>query len=444
MAGIYDVLRGNFDLGDQQALLDERLQDLGGVDVAQPLQQPGIDPTAVGAESAYTMRRAGMIPNQQGQLVDPYRNIALSREARIQIALQQDKARREEIADSTLFKVGDTLADTGRMFLSPLFWLKGEDTTKYDPSERLKTGYRNQFDALQALRETNVEKFLTSRNQRLDAATSLEASRRNQQIQMMSPEQKAIYAFAQSSPERMALYAETDPLKQQAAYDQLLQQYMLNQQGKGLQLKDSQGQQFYLSDNQVSAVDRYSKAFVDETKTLREGFGNIQQLLSVKEDGTGITDVAAIFAFIKGIDPGSVVRESEVQLFQQTLSLIDQIELAAEKVGSGRLLSADQIKELKRYAKALGEAMSRKFNDRKQTARAQLASIGLESEELQNNYLGGYEAPTFDQQTTTAPTGAVPAGGAVDQLLNQGIDALMKLNEGQTPPMMQGVPGARY
>ena len=52
MAGPFDVLRGTFDLGDQQALLNERLQDIGGTDVAQTLQQPGIDPAAVGAESA--------------------------------------------------------------------------------------------------------------------------------------------------------------------------------------------------------------------------------------------------------------------------------------------------------------------------------------------------------------------------------------------------------
>lgn len=439
----FDMLReGGDQLPDLRGELEEDRIAEGRLNQEAVLDQPGF--TSRNPQDAMNMRRAGMFEQPDGTFIDPYRLVAQERRGRINLAQKRNEEQKQAIADSMLFKVGDTLADTGRMFLSPLFWLKGEDTTKYDPSARLKTGYRNQFESLEDLRAQNVDKFLTSRNQRLAAAATLSNNQRSQQIQMMSPEQKAIYAFAQSSPERMALYAETDPLKQQAAYDQLLQQYMLKQQGKGLQIEDSQGQQFYLSDNQVSAVDRYSKAFVDETQTLREGFGNIQQLLSVKEDGTGITDVAAIFAFIKGIDPGSVVRESEVQLFRQTLSLIDQIELAADKVGSGRLLSADQIKELKRYAKALGDAMGRKFNDRKQTARAQLASIGLESEELQNNYLGGYEAPTFDQQTTTAPTGAVPAGGAVDQLLNQGIDALMKLNEVQTPPMMQGVSGARY
>jgi hypothetical protein len=260
---------------------------------------------------------------------------------------------------------------------------------------------------LETLRKENVTKFLSSRNQRLAAAATLSNNQRSQQIQMMSPQQKELYGFAQSSPERMALYNENDPALQQASYDQLMQQYMLSQQ-KGLMLKDAQGQQFYLSDNQVGAVDRYSKAFVDQTQTLREGFGNIQQLLATpEEDGTGITDVAAIFSFIKGIDPGSVVRDSEVQLFQQTIGLIEKIRLGAKNTAEGRVLSGTQIKELKKYALRLGEMMSLKFNNRKQIARQQLSSLGLTSEELQNNYLGGYTAPNLQYEETGMTLGPV-------------------------------------
>jgi len=402
----FDMLReGGDQLPDLRGELQEDRIAEGRLNQEVLLDQPGF--TSQNPQDAMNMRRAGMFEQADGTFVDPYRLVAQERRGRINLAQKRNEEQKQAIADSMLFKFGDTLADTGRMFLSPLFWLKGEDTTKYDPSARLKTGYRNQFESLEDLRAQNVDKFLTSRNQRLAAAATLSNNQRSQQIQMMSPEQKAIYAFAQSSPERMALYAETDPLKQQAAYDQLLQQYMLKQQGKGLQIQDSQGQQFYLSDNQVSAVDRYSKAFVDETKTLRDGFANIQQLIGTpEEDGTGITDVAAIFSFIKGIDPGSVVRESEVQLFQETIGLIERIELNVENKTEGRVLSGDQIKELKRYAKVLGELMSRKFNDRKQIARQQLSSLGLPSEELQNNYLGGYTSPNFGEQVgASSPSG---------------------------------------
>jgi len=402
----FDMLReGGDQLPDLRGELQEDRIAEGRLNQEVLLDQPGF--ISQNPQDAMNMRRAGMFEQPDGTFVDPYRLVAQERRGRINLAQKRNEEQKQAIADSMLFKFGDTLADTGRMFLSPLFWLKGEDTTKYDPSARLKTGYRNQFESLEDLRAQNVDKFLTSRNQRLAATATLSNNQRNQQIQMMSTEQKAIYAFAQSSPERMALYAETDPLQQQAAYDQLLQQYMLKQQGKGLQIEDSQGQQFYLSDNQVSAVDRYSKAFVDQTQTLRDGFGNIQQLLTTpEEDGTGITDVAAIFSFIKGIDPGSVVRDSEVQLFQQTIGLIEKIKLEAKNTSEGRVLSGPQIKELKKYAMRLGEMMSLKFNDRKQIARQQLSSLGLPSEELQNNYLGGYTSPDFGEQVgSSSPSG---------------------------------------
>lgn len=403
----FDMLReGGDQLPDLRGELQEDRIAEGRLNQEVLLDQPGF--TSQNPQDAMNMRRAGMFEQPDGTFVDPYRLVAQERRGRINLAQKRNEEQKQAIADSMLFKFGDTLADTGRMFLSPLFWLKGEDTTKYDPSARLKTGYRNQFESLEDLRAQNVDKFLTSRNQRLAAAATLSNNQRSQQIQMMSPEQKAIYAFAQSSPERMALYAETDPLKQQAAYDQLLQQYMLKQQGKGLQIEDSQGQQFYLSDNQVSAVDRYSNAFVDQTQTLREGFGNIQQLLTTpEEDGTGITDVAAIFSFIKGIDPGSVVRDSEVQLFQQTIGLIEKIKLGAKNTSEGRVLSGAQIKELKKYAMRLGEMMSLKFNDRKQIARQQLSSLGLDNEELQNNYLGGYTAPNLQYEESRKTLGPV-------------------------------------
>ena len=428
----FDMLReGGDQLPDLMAEAEQNRIAEGRLNQEAVLDQSGF--TRQSPQDAVNMRRAGMFEQPDGTFIDPYRLVAQERRSRINLAQKRNEEQKQAIADSMLFKVGDTLADTGRMFLSPLFWLKGEDTTKYDPSARLKTGYRNQFESLEVLRETNVEKFLASRNQRLSAAATLSNNQRSQQIQMMSPEQKAIYAFAQSSPERMALYAETDPVKQQAAYDQLLQQYMLKQQGKGLQIKDSQGQQFYLSDNQVSAVDRYSKAFVDQTQTLREGFGNIQQLLATpEEDGTGITDVAAIFSFIKGIDPGSVVRDSEVQLFQQTIGLIEKIRLGAKNTAEGRVLSGTQVKELKKYALRLGEMMSLKFNNRKQIARQQLSSLGLTSEELQNNYLGGYTAPNLQYEETRMTLGPVVVPDTDTDFIEAMTTPIVPLESAQT------------
>lgn len=413
MAGIYDVLRGNFDLGDQQALLDERLQDLGGVDVAQQLQQPGIDPAAVGAESAYTMRRAGMVPNQQGQLVDPYRNIALSREARLQMALQQDKARREEIADSTLFKVGDTLADTGRMFLSPLFWLKGEDTTKYDPSERLKTGYRNQFDALQALRETNVEKFLTSRNQRLDAATSLEVSRRNQQIQATSPFEKELMGFAAGSG-RAADY--NDPAMRQDLTEQLRLQ-------KGLAMQ--YGDRVVDRTTHTFVTGRAEK-FAQQVSGYKQALQGYNRLKSSLEAGDAFGDIAAIFGFMKMLDPTSVVREGEFAVAASAGGLFARMQIIMKQAEDGQRLTPTMRQEIMDLSNELVETYNDAYKSKRDGYQKEFKRYQYQDDEI-NELLGS--APNIDTASSvenvdyTLPDETF-TGLGIDQ------DALMKGPEG--------------
>ena len=390
MATPYDVITGNFDLGDQDAMLDEYLSQNSAIDVGSDLQNRdvvGVDATT--PMEQYAARQQGLVPREDGRFYDPNLNIARSREARYKMMLDQDFKKRQEIADSTLFKIGDTLADTGRMFLSPLFWLKGEDTTQYDPSERLKTGYKIQFEQLQILRETNVEKFLNSRNTRLANAQTLNLQRSQLNLQAQSPRQRELVNFANRRDLGAWLQ---DPSKQD-----LLERMHLLSMDQAVELGDSTGKKFILRNGEMAEVNRYGKSFIDETQNLRDTFSNVNQLLRTPNDGTGISDVAAIFAFIKGIDPTSVVRESEVQLFRQTIGLIESIELAAAQAGEGRLLRPNQIKELKRYARVLGAAMSRKFNDRKNIAKAQMGNIGLTSDELQETYLGGYTAPVYEQ-----------------------------------------------
>lgn len=383
MAGPFDVLRGTFDLGDQQALLNERLQDIGGTDVAQTLKQPGIDPAAVGAESAYTMRRAGMVPNAEGQLVDPYRNIALSREARMQIAMEQDKARREEIADSTLFKVGDTLADTGRIFLSPLFWLKGEDTTKYDPSERLKTGYRNQFDALQSLRETNVEKFLTSRNQRLDAATALENNRRNQQIQSMSPFERELQNFAAGNG---ILDAYTNPEMRQALTDQL---------------RVSKGEAIQYGNRVVDKgihtfVTGRADKFSQQTSGYKQALQGYTRLKSSLQAGDAFGDIAAIFGFMKMLDPNSVVREGEFAVASSAGGLFARLEILGKQAVDGQRLTPSMRQEIMALSNELVETYNDAYSSKRDGYQKEFERYKYQNDEI-NELLGS--PPDIDTKT---------------------------------------------
>ena len=382
MAGqFFDVARGNFELGDEAALLEERKSLTGAYDPGVSLQ--GNNLTASNPQELLALQNSGMDQMPNGTFADPYLNLARSRDARLQIMKDKDKEQRDKIADSMLFKVGDTLADTGRMFLSPLFWLKGEDTTQFDPSERLKTGYANQFSALEGLREANVQKFLEGRDARANTAATFDIQRRQNMMAGQTTDYKNQMLFAQSSQERMDLW--NDPSG--AGKDKLRMENMVLS-NQALAITDSTGNRVILANNQMTEVKDAGKNYIDNTKTHREGVNQVKTLLSALDADTPVSDIAAIFSFIKSVDPGSTVRDSEVKLFADTLSLLKKLEQQMNKADTGKLLGEQQSKDLKSYAEVLGNIFANKVKEENSLARGRMTSQGLSSRELQSQYMG--------------------------------------------------------
>ena len=382
MAGqFFDVARGNFELGDEAALLEERKSLTGAYDPGVSLQ--GNNLTASNPQELLALQNSGMDQMPNGTFADPYLNLARSRDARLQIMKDKDKEQRDKIADSMLFKVGDTLADTGRMFLSPLFWLKGEDTTQFDPSERLKTGYANQFSALEGLREANVQKFLEGRDARANTAATFDIQRRQNMMAGQTTDYKNQMLFAQSSQERMDLW--NDPSG--AGKDKLRMENMVLS-NQALAITDSTGNRVILANNQMTEVKDAGKNYIDNTKTHREGVNQVKTLIAALDADTPVSDIAAIFSFIKSVDPGSTVRDSEVKLFADTLSLLKKLEQQMNKADTGKLLGEQQSKDLKSYAEVLGNIFANKVKEENSLARGRMTSQGLSSRELQSQYMG--------------------------------------------------------
>jgi hypothetical protein len=70
-----------------------------------------------------------------------------------------------------------------------------------------------------------------------------------------------------------------------------------------------------------------------------------QKLVSALERQTGVGDMSAIFVYMKMLDPGSVVRESEFAQAQQTAGAFETIRVRMAQIAEGDKLSADQRKE---------------------------------------------------------------------------------------------------
>ena len=73
--------------------------------------------------------------------------------------------------------------------------------------------------------------------------------------------------------------------------------------------------------------------------------GNHKKLKAALEKQTGVGDMSAIFVYMKMLDPGSVVRESEFSAAQQTAGIMQQVQILGNQLLKGDKLSPEQRTE---------------------------------------------------------------------------------------------------
>ena len=270
-----------------------------------------------------------------------------------QAAAQQAEIqnRYDESMDSALFRVADTLADTGRLFLSPLLFLGGFNFDNYDPSAQRRAGFRGELGALSTQQNAMVDYLIKARDDRSKTLREIQEQARQAGLPVSS-EMKAVRDFAMQTG-RMAEFNSGDPRVLAALEDELL-----IQQGKKFQVGESvlNEKQF---DTLNSANDKFSKAVVGYREAY-EGYERLMRALDVK---SGVSDIAVIFSFMKSLDPRSVVREGEFQVAANAGGLWDRLTVLQKKVEDGRFLSDDVRADIEATATALMESYAGSYSD---------------------------------------------------------------------------------
>lgn len=281
------------------------------------------------AQEQQAVQAAGFVPQAEGSnnFVTPERQLLQMQNERITALQEQMQAEAEKKMNNPLFRVGDTLADAGRLFLSPIFWLSGEDGTEYDPSERVKTGYRQRFEQLEQLRYTNAEKFLAARDARMSNYTSMIKNMRDAGAPLSS-DMKLLRDFAQHTGQ-MELFNRGDREGIQTLQNQMDVQ---------------KGDAFAFSDGRVIPAELYGKIDTDSTNFkraisgYRSAYEGYQRLIEALSFEGGIADISAVFSFMKALDPTSVVREGEFAVTANAGGLYDRLQTKMEGYKDGDLL----------------------------------------------------------------------------------------------------------
>ena len=183
----------------------------------------------------------------------------------------------------------------------------------------------------------------------------------------------------------------------------------------GLTLKDKVAEEARLRGE-------YSKRTEDLTSAER----NQSIIETSAADNTGAGDIALVTSFMKMLDPGSVVRETEFATAANAGGLLGRLQSLATKVESGQFLSAEQRTEF--------QNLSRKFLE---AAQVQEQGVQQSYQAIVDNY-GLNPVNVFGARATTeGATGAIPQSFLSSQAV---INAATK--NGTTPEAMWGIMSA--
>jgi len=135
-------------------------------------------------------------------------------------------------------------------------------------------------------------------------------------------------------------------------------------------------------------------------RDISNAFTTIQAL-----PDSGIGDVALATKIMKMLDPGSVVRESELGVALGSTGLFQRMMNLAEKAKSGQLVNLQQRAEFKALANNIYSAAQGEFNKLQSKYTAIANDYGLNPERIVTNYSSSLESQKTPKQ---APDSAPP------------------------------------
>jgi len=169
--------------------------------------------------------------------------------------------------------------------------------------------------------------------------------------------------------------------------------------------------------------EKLRKEYQGRTKVYGELGSTYSNIESSAKAKTGPGDIALITGFMKMLDPGSVVRETEFATARDTAGLFDRLTNQAQKLASGQLFALDskQRQEYVTLAKQyLDSAQAKAIEDKK------ALGIVVKNYKLNPENVFGQEAPplptsaTVGGQTYTRPPGFTDTQWR-DYLKSQGV-----------------------
>ena len=157
----------------------------------------------------------------------------------------------------------------------------------------------------------------------------------------------------------------------------------------GLKLKEL-GMKPSLDAKDIKGINSDISSFKKDADVI---YGAAVDLQTIRENATPAAQLAAIFKFMKALDPTSVVREGEQVMLQKTGGVYDSVGNYVSRLNNGSRLNAGQLKDLANTAKRLANSSSGTVN---RSIDEYLSTYGENLTEDQKKLFTRRKVKTFD------------------------------------------------
>ena len=148
-------------------------------------------------------------------------------------------------------------------------------------------------------------------------------------------------------------------------------------------------------DKRFTYEEKLRKEYQNRTKNYEAAVDAFNKIEISAKDNTGAGDVALITSFMKMLDPGSVVRETEFATAQNTAGLYTALESALKKAETGEFLTTQQRKTFSNLAKKYKQAA-----DKQEKGVRDDLTIVVDNYKLNKDNVFGNMAKQQDEKTT--------------------------------------------
>jgi len=170
------------------------------------------------------------------------------------------------------------------------------------------------------------------------------------------------------------------------------------------------GSKIYDPEKRYSASKDLRTEYNKRTGDLTGSRINYDKMIESAKIQAGLGDVALITAFMKMLDPGSTVRETEFATARDTAGLYASLENYLEKVRTGEFLSESQRKVFTDLAGKYLEAAEKDGAKTRQSMEGIVDRLGLNPADVFVDVLEEAEAAAFPEITTQEEFDALPSG----------------------------------